>query len=79
MSFLRGCGNTGKAVSLAMVTHWICNVALGQTFMSVVNAYGISTAYAFFGVVSLLGMAYISSAVPETKVMALLIADCMGL
>jgi hypothetical protein len=51
-----------------MVTHWVCNVALGQTFMSVVDSYGISTAYTFFGIVSLLGVAYISAAVPETKV-----------
>lgn len=51
-----------------MVTHWVCNVAIGQNFMSAVEAVGISGVYAFFGVVSLIGAAYIAANVPETKV-----------
>jgi hypothetical protein len=50
-----------------MVTHWVCNVAIGQNFMAAANAYGISAVYAFFGLCSLLGAAYVSANVPETK------------
>lgn len=57
----------GNAVSAAMVTHWVCNVAIGQNFMAATQAYGISAVYAFFGVCSLLAAAYVSGNVPETK------------
>ncbi|KAF6256041.1 general substrate transporter [Scenedesmus sp. NREL 46B-D3] len=57
----------GNAVSAAMVTHWVCNVAIGQNFMAATANYGISAVYAFFGVCSLLGAAYVSANVPETK------------
>jgi MFS family permease len=57
----------GNAVSAAMVTHWVCNVAIGQNFMAAVGQYGISAVYGFFGVCSLIAAAYVSGNVPETK------------
>lgn len=61
------CRPPGNAVSAAMVTHWVCNVAIGQNFMAAANAYGISAVYAFFGACSLLAALYVSRNVPETK------------
>lgn len=57
----------GNAVSAAMVTHWICNVAIGQNFMAATANYGISAVYAFFGLCSLIAAGYVSANVPETK------------
>jgi hypothetical protein len=59
--------STGNAVSAAMVTHWVCNVAIGQNFMAWVDAFGLAAVYAGFAVASLLGAAYINANVPETK------------
>ena len=58
----------GNAVSAAMVTHWVCNVAIGQNFMAWVDKFGLSAVYAGFAVASLVGAAYIQANVPETKV-----------
>ena len=57
----------GNAVSAAMVTHWVCNVAIGQNFMAWVDAFGLAAVYAGFAGASLLGAAYIRANVPETK------------
>lgn len=57
----------GRAVSAAFVSHWVCNMAIGQTFLAAVAAYGLATVYAGFGAVALVGLLYISRAVPETK------------
>lgn len=57
----------GNAVSAAMVTHWVCNVAIGQNFMAAVGQYGISAVYGFFGICSLIAAGYVSGNVPETK------------
>jgi hypothetical protein len=46
-----------------MTSHWVCNVAVGQTFMAAVASYGLSSVYAFFGVVALLGAMYVASQV----------------
>jgi len=57
----------GRAVAAAMTSHWVCNVAVGQTFISAVSNYGLATVYSFFGAVALLGALYVSTKVPETK------------
>ncbi len=57
----------GNAVSAAMVTHWVCNVAIGQNFMAWVDRFGLSAVYAGFALASLAGAAYIRANVPETK------------
>ncbi|EFJ48518.1 hypothetical protein VOLCADRAFT_104700 [Volvox carteri f. nagariensis] len=57
----------GKAVSAAFVSHWVCNVVVGQTFMSAVQSYGLAPVYTFFGIMALAGAFYVRSQVPETK------------
>ncbi|KAL4437118.1 hypothetical protein ABPG75_004257 [Micractinium tetrahymenae] len=57
----------GRAVSLAMVTHWVCNFAIGQLFLSAVSAFGVSACYLFFAVVCFACVAFIQRAVVETK------------
>ncbi|GAX75105.1 hypothetical protein CEUSTIGMA_g2549.t1 [Chlamydomonas eustigma] len=57
----------GRAVSAAFVCHWICNVALGQSFMLGVKTFGLSAVYGFFGAVALGGALYVHTQVPETK------------
>jgi hypothetical protein len=57
----------GRAVAAAMTSHWVCNVAVGQTFLLAVSQYGLASVYAGFGAVALLGAWYISAKVPETK------------
>ena len=32
---------SGRAVSLAMATHWVCNFAIGQLFLSAVSTFGV--------------------------------------
>uniref|UniRef100_A0A1D1ZMN6 Major facilitator superfamily (MFS) profile domain-containing protein n=1 Tax=Auxenochlorella protothecoides TaxID=3075 RepID=A0A1D1ZMN6_AUXPR len=45
----------GKAMAMAMGTHWICNFAIGQAFLLAVNAFSVPVLYTFFGVVCLIG------------------------
>lgn len=49
------------------MTHWICNVAIGQTFIAASEALGISAVYGFFGACSAVAALYVLQAVPETK------------
>lgn len=53
----------GRAVAAAMTSHWLANVALGQTFIAAVDQYGLSSVYAFFGGVALLGALYVGTQV----------------
>lgn len=57
----------GRAVAAAFVSHWVCNVIVGQTFMSGVQSFGLPAVYTFFGSMALLGALYIKTQVPETK------------
>ena len=54
-------------MAAAMLTHWVFNLLVGQSFLAAVNSVGVAGVYLFFGLVSLLGVAYVSSTVPETK------------
>ncbi|KAG1679661.1 hypothetical protein FOA52_006178 [Chlamydomonas sp. UWO 241] len=56
-----------RAVSAAFVSHWVCNVMVGQTFMIGVQAYGLPAVYAFFGAVAFSAVAYVKTQVPETR------------
>jgi MFS family permease len=58
----------GSGVSLAMLTHWVTNVIVGQFFLMGVASCGLSAVYAIFAVVCALGALYINGpSVPETK------------
>lgn len=50
-----------------MVCHWVFNFALGQLFLSTVQQLGISSVYCFFATICILGAAYVSSVLVETK------------
>lgn len=57
----------GRAVSLAMVSHWICNFAIGQLFLSAVSTFGVPLVYLFFAAVCFACCAFVARAVVETK------------
>jgi hypothetical protein len=57
----------GRAVSLAMVTHWVCNFAIGQLFLSAVAAFGVPAVYLFFAAVCFATVAFVGRSVVETK------------
>ncbi|PNH04298.1 Plastidic glucose transporter 4 [Tetrabaena socialis] len=59
--------NRGKAVAAAFVSHWICNVVVGQSFIGAVQSYGLAPVYTFFGLMALGGALFVKSQVPETK------------
>ncbi len=46
-------------MSLAMLTHWVCNVMIGQFFLAAVAKVGVSGVYCGFGVVCILAVLYI--------------------
>lgn len=57
----------GAATSAAFVSHWICNVAVGQSFLGAVSAFGLHSVYSGFGLVALAAAYYIKHRVPETR------------
>ena len=50
-----------------MVTHWVCNFAIGQLFLSAVSAFGVPACYLFVAVVCFACVAFIQRSVVETK------------
>ena len=57
----------GRAVALAMGTHWVCNFVIGQAFLPVVAAIGVAGAYTFFSAVCVIAVLFIGKFVVETK------------
>ncbi len=57
----------GRSMSLAMVTHWICNFLVGQVFLSAVSTFGVPTVYVFFAAICFITVAFVAKAVVETK------------
>ena len=47
-------------MALAMVTHWVCNYAIGQMFLPVVAKFGVSTVYLGFAAVCLLAAFFVT-------------------
>lgn len=60
------CG-AGKAMSLAMTAHWVCNFAVGQFFDFARVQWGAAGIFAFFGAMCAVAVLYVKSSVPETK------------
>ena len=50
-----------------MVFHWVCNFMLGQLFLPIVGAVGVSQVYCFFAVVCGIGAVFVSKFLVETK------------
>jgi len=61
----------GKGVSLAMLTHWISNFAVGQLFLPAVEHVGLASVYLGFAVVCMCGVVYIGHAIQETTGLSL--------
>jgi MFS family permease len=57
----------GKGQSAAMLSHWLCAIAIGQCFLPAVQAYGVGAVYAFFSSICLIGFLVVGRYVPETK------------
>lgn len=57
----------GRAVALAMGAHWVCNFVIGQAFLAAVAGVGVAGVYAFFAAVCAAAVAFVRSAVVETK------------
>lgn len=57
----------GKAASLSLCVHWICNALVGQSFLPAVGRFGISFVFSAFAVTSLLASLLVALSVPETK------------
>ena len=59
--------HAGKAMSLAMTAHWVCNFAVGQFFDYARVQWGAAGIFAFFGAMCAVAVVFIKSVVPETK------------
>lgn len=57
----------GRAMSLAMTAHWVCNFAVGQFFDYARVQWGAAGIFAFFGAMCAVAVVFIKSSVPETK------------
>lgn len=57
----------GRAMSLAMTAHWVCNFAVGQFFDYARVQWGAAGIFAFFGAMCAVAVVFIRSSVPETK------------
>lgn len=55
------------SVSAALLSHWACNVLVGQTFLALVEASSVGTVYASFALVCALAVFFVSARLPETK------------
>ena len=58
----------GSGIALAMLTHWVANVVIGQFFPMAVEHFGLGVVYLAFGGVCAVGASYIAGpSIPETK------------
>ena len=61
----------GRAVSLAMATHWIFNFSIGQLFLPAVTNFGLPSVYLFFACICALTVLYTRSQIVETRGLSL--------
>lgn len=50
-----------------MTSHWACNFMVGQLFLPLVDAIGVSGVYYFFAFTCICALLFISKLVPETR------------
>jgi len=60
-----------RAVSAAMLVHWMANVAVGQAFLPAVQTLGVSTVYLCLGYFCMLAVVFVAKCIPETHTKAL--------
>ncbi|GJM16632.1 MAG: MFS transporter [Thermodesulfobacteriota bacterium] len=61
----------GRAVSIATMTSWGCNLIVSFTFLSLLNAIGTSYTFWLYALVGILGLFFVWRLVPETKGLSL--------
>jgi sugar porter (SP) family MFS transporter len=57
----------GRAMSLATVANWGCNLIVAATFLDLVSAFGSANAFVMYGVLSIVALVFVIVEVPETK------------
>ena len=57
----------GRAVSIATMTSWGCNLIVSFTFLSLLNAIGPSYTFWIYALVGVLGFIFVWKLVPETR------------
>lgn len=57
----------GRAMSMAMATHWVCNFLVGQAFLGAVRTFGVPLVYLFFAGVCFATVAFVGRSLVETK------------
>lgn len=57
----------GLAMSSAMVTHWVANIAVGQSFLPAAQTLGLSGVYLCFSAFAALAALFVSRSIPETR------------
>jgi drug/metabolite transporter superfamily protein YnfA len=55
-----------QAASLAMATHWACNLAVGAVFLALVQQHSVGFVYRAFAAVAAAAAVFVVVAVPET-------------
>ena len=55
---------------MALFLHWICNFALGQAFLPIVQNVGVAAVYCGFAAVCMVGALFVAKKTPETKGLA---------
>ncbi|MDD5428893.1 MAG: MFS transporter, partial [Candidatus Omnitrophica bacterium] len=57
----------GRAMSLATVANWGCNMIVASTFLTLTEKLGKAGAFWFYGAVCVIGIVFCYLYVPETK------------
>jgi SP family galactose:H+ symporter-like MFS transporter len=61
----------GVAMTVPTVTHWICNILVSLTFLSLISFLGPGTMYLVFAAIAAVGWFFVRRFVPETKGLSL--------
>jgi SP family sugar:H+ symporter-like MFS transporter len=57
----------GAALAVSGATNWVANFAVTVTFLPLLNAIGLSGAYALYAIAAAISLPFVLAAVRETK------------
>lgn len=57
----------GEGMSVASASNWGCNLLVAMTFLTLLNFMGTATTFLLYGLVTILGIAFVYFYLPETK------------
>lgn len=60
-------GIRGRAMGIAIFANWTCNYIVSLTFLNLIDFFGKSGTFWFYGVICLLGLWFVIKKIPETK------------